>query len=86
MGDLTEVQKSTLIGRLLYGAEELYRRNDPETSDILLALWQTTGHRRAGWMYRFMRLGFSFRIWQRADSARRAAQARWAKLKEKEAS
>ena len=68
MGDLTEVQKSALIGRLLYGAEELYRRNDPETSDILLALWQTTGHRRAGWMYRFMRLGFSFRIWQRVNS------------------
>ena len=70
LGHLKEDQKSRLIGSLLNWSQELFRRNDTESSDILLALWQATGNKRAGWMYRFARLGFSFRNWQRANSCR----------------
>ena len=71
LGHLREGQKSTLIRMLLNLSEELYRRNDAELTDILLSLWQSTGNKSAGWMYRFTRLGFSFRSWQRAKSCRR---------------
>jgi glycosyltransferase involved in cell wall biosynthesis len=65
--DLTEHQKSTLTETLLNLAGQLYQRNDEETSDILLALWQTTQDKRVGRMYVFARFGFSFRNWQRAN-------------------
>ena len=70
LGRLDEGQKSTLVRMLLNLSEELYRINDAESSDILLALWQATGNKSAGWMYRFITLGFSFRNWQRAKSCR----------------
>ena len=70
LGDLTEHQKSTLTVTLLNFATQLYDRNDKQASDILLALWQATGNKRAGWMYRFARFGVSFRGWQRANSWR----------------
>jgi glycosyltransferase involved in cell wall biosynthesis len=66
LGHLNEDQKSKLIETLLWLSEELYRRRDNESSDMLLALWQSTGNKRAGWMYRFAKLGVSYRIWQRA--------------------
>jgi glycosyltransferase involved in cell wall biosynthesis len=65
-GHLNEDQKSKLIETLLWLSEELYRRGDNESSDMLLALWQATGNKRAGWMYRFAKLGVSYPIWQRA--------------------
>jgi glycosyltransferase involved in cell wall biosynthesis len=65
-GHLNEDQKSKLIESLLWLSEELYRRCDNESSDMLLALWRATGNKRAGWMYRFAKLGVSYRIWQRA--------------------
>lgn len=70
LGHLGECQKSTLIRTLLRLSEELYRTNDPESSDILWSLWQATGNKSAAWMYRFKKLGFSFRNWQRAKSCR----------------
>jgi glycosyltransferase involved in cell wall biosynthesis len=70
LGHLNEDQKSTLIGTLLNLAGELYNRNDSDASDILLDLWQATGNKRAVWMYRFARLGVSFRNLQRADACR----------------
>ena len=70
MGDLTGAQKTMLVSRVLYWAEEMYRANDPEASDLLLAAWHATGQRRTQWMYRFQRCGLSFHSWQRADSAR----------------
>lgn len=68
LGGLTENQKSKLMGALLWTAEELYKRKDPHSSDILLALWRATG--RARWMYRFSKLGLSYRSWQRANRLR----------------
>ena len=70
LGDLKEDQKSKLTGILLNSSEYLYSRNDAETADILLALWQATGNKRARWMYWFTKLGLSFRNWQRTDSCR----------------
>jgi len=70
LGNLNEAQKSSLISLLLGVSEELYRRSDPESSDLLLALWRTTGNKRAGWMSRFAKLGVSYRNWQRANSLR----------------
>jgi glycosyltransferase involved in cell wall biosynthesis len=69
LGQLKENQKTTLIKTLLYFSEELYKRNDAESSDILLALWRTTGNKRAGFMYRFTKLGLSFRNWQRVKQS-----------------
>jgi glycosyltransferase involved in cell wall biosynthesis len=68
VGHLSGEQKSSLINMLLDMSEELYRRCDTESSDILLALWQRTGNKRARWMYRFTKFGISFRNWQRANS------------------
>jgi glycosyltransferase involved in cell wall biosynthesis len=68
LGDLKEDQKSRLTGTLLNLAGQIYSRNDKQTSDILLALWQATGDKRAGWMYWFARVGVSFRNWQRTNS------------------
>jgi glycosyltransferase involved in cell wall biosynthesis len=68
LGHLNEDQKSTVIRMLLWLSEELYRRGDTESPDILLAVWQATGNKRAGWMYEFARFGFSFRNWQRANN------------------
>ena len=70
LGDLTQEQKSKLVERLLYLSECLYRKNDNETCDILLALWRATGNKRACWMYRFAKVGISFRTWQRANTFR----------------
>ncbi len=70
LGNLKEDQRSMLTGKLLNSSEHLYSRNDTETSDILLALWKATGNKRARWMYRFTKLGVSFRNWQRANSCR----------------
>ena len=70
LGNLNEAQRSSLTSLLLDVSEELYRRSDPESSDLLLALWQATGNKRAGWMYRFAKLGVSYRNWQRANSFR----------------
>jgi glycosyltransferase involved in cell wall biosynthesis len=71
LGHLKENQKTTLIRTLLYFSEELYKRNDAESSDMLLALWRTTGNKKALWMYRSTKLGFSFRNWHRANECRR---------------
>lgn len=70
LGHLNEEQKSSLFSLLLNVSEELYRRSDTESSDFLLALWQATGNKRVGWMYRFAKLGISYRNWQRANSCR----------------
>jgi len=70
LGGLTEHQRSTLTGTLLNFARELYSRNDPDASNILLALWQVTGNKRASWMYRLSRLGIPFRTLQRANAGR----------------
>jgi glycosyltransferase involved in cell wall biosynthesis len=75
LGHLNQDQKSTLSGRLLWLSEELYSRNDSETSDILLAAWQATGNRKAAWMYRFATLGASWRNWQRAYNFRNRLQS-----------
>jgi glycosyltransferase involved in cell wall biosynthesis len=66
-GHLNEDQESKLIETLLWLSDELYRRRDNESSDMLLALWRATGNKRAGWMYRFAKLGVSFRNWERAN-------------------
>jgi glycosyltransferase involved in cell wall biosynthesis len=66
LGDLSIDQKLRLTARLLNMSENLYKNNDPEAGDILLALWRATGHRRAAWMYRFSRWGISFENWQKA--------------------
>jgi glycosyltransferase involved in cell wall biosynthesis len=71
LGDLREDQKSTLIRTLLNWSAELYSRDDAESADILLALWQATHDKRVGLMYRFARFGFSFRSWQRVLNATR---------------
>jgi|SRR5580704_3721732 glycosyltransferase involved in cell wall biosynthesis len=70
LGDLSIDQKSRLTSRLLNMSENLYKNDDPEAGDILLALWRATGHRRAAWMYRFSRWGISFENWQKATSWR----------------
>lgn len=70
LGDLTDSQKSKLLGMLLSISEELYKRNDPDSRDTLLALWRATGNKRARWMYLFSKLRLSFRSWRRADSLR----------------
>jgi glycosyltransferase involved in cell wall biosynthesis len=68
LGQLNEEQKLSLFISLLNMSEELYRQGDAESSDLLLALWKTTGNKRVGWMYRFAKLGISYRNWQRANS------------------
>jgi glycosyltransferase involved in cell wall biosynthesis len=70
LGDLREDQKSTLTITLLYLAALLYDRDGRQASEILLTLWQVTGHKRAAWMYRFARLGISYRNWVRANNCR----------------
>jgi glycosyltransferase involved in cell wall biosynthesis len=70
LGHVNEEQKPSLIGMLLHLSEELYSRGDSESADILLALWQVTGNKRAGWMYRFAKLGVSYRNWERANTCR----------------
>ena len=70
LGHLKEDQESTLVRTMLNLSEELYRRSDAESSDILRALWQATGNKRALWMYRSTKLGFSFRNWHRANECR----------------
>jgi glycosyltransferase involved in cell wall biosynthesis len=70
LGNVAEEQKPSLIGMLLHLSEELYSRGDSESADILLALWQVTGNKRAGWMYRFAKLGVSYRNWQRVNTCR----------------
>lgn len=70
LGDLTDKQRSKLAKMLVSLSEELYRENHPGSSETLLATWRATRHRRARWMYRFSKLGFSFRSWQRINSLR----------------
>lgn len=70
IGDLNADQRAALTQTLLNFSEELYRRNSPESRDIFLAVSQASGNKRARWLYRFTRLGLSFRSWQRAYSFR----------------
>jgi glycosyltransferase involved in cell wall biosynthesis len=70
LGHLNDVQRSSLTGLLLDVSEELYKRSDTESSALLLALSQATGNKRAGWMYRFAKLGVSHRNWQRVNGFR----------------
>lgn len=70
LGDINEEQRLSLIGMLFHMSEELYSRGDSESADILLALWQATGNKKARWMYQFARLGVSHRNWQRANACR----------------
>jgi len=70
LGNLTEHQKATLTVTLMNLATELYKQNDKQASDILFDLWRATGNKRARWMYRFARLGVSFRHLQRANRFR----------------
>ena len=67
LGGLTRDQKSSLIETLLGCSADLYSRNDADSTDILLALWQVTKDKRASRMYRFVKAGFSFRSWQRVN-------------------
>jgi glycosyltransferase involved in cell wall biosynthesis len=70
LGGLGPVQKSEHTERLLRMSERLYSENDDHASDLLSALWQATGNRRAWWMYRFAKAGVSFRNFQRVDICR----------------
>ncbi|HEV2421508.1 MAG TPA: glycosyltransferase [Candidatus Acidoferrales bacterium] len=70
LGSLTEEQKSTLAGTMMNCAREVYSRNDPETTNVLLDLWQTTGNKRARLMYWSSRLGVSLRTLQRVYALR----------------
>lgn len=70
LGDLTENQKSILTAMLLNLGTELYSRDDSDASNALLALWQATGNKRAGWMHRFARMRVPFRSLQRANACR----------------
>jgi glycosyltransferase involved in cell wall biosynthesis len=70
VGDLKEDQKSKLTRTMLNLAEQLYDRKDRQTSEIVLALWQATGNKRAAWMYWFARFGVSYQNWLRANSCR----------------
>ncbi len=70
LGHLNEKQKSSLVGMLLHLSEELYRRSVTDSRDLLFALSQATGNKRARWMYRFSRLGLSFQSWQLANNYR----------------
>lgn len=70
VGHLTDHQKSTLTDTLLNLATELYDQNDTRACEVLLDLWQLTGHKRAAWMYRFARLGVSYRNWLRINRCR----------------
>jgi GT2 family glycosyltransferase len=67
LGQLKEEQKSTILNTLMCVSEELYRRRDPDSREILSVLRQTTDDKKAAWMYRFKKLGFSFETWQRAN-------------------
>ena len=67
LGHLNEEQKLSLFNSLLNMSEELYRQGDAESSNLLLALWKATGNKRVGWMYRFAKLGVSYRNWQKAN-------------------
>ena len=69
-GDLTDDQKSALTQKLLSLAAKVYDRNDKQAPEILLALWRATGDKKAAWMYRFAKLGISYRNWLRADNCR----------------
>ncbi len=70
VGDLNESQRLTLTGTLLNLSEELYKRKDVESREMLSTLCQVTRNKRAEWMYRFARFGVSFRNWQRANGLR----------------
>jgi glycosyltransferase involved in cell wall biosynthesis len=67
LGGLKEDQKSTLIESLLGRSVELYRQDGSVSGEILLAVWQATGNQMVGSMYRFAKVGFSFRNWERAN-------------------
>lgn len=70
LGNLTRDQATTLTKTLLKWSEHLYKANDAQAPDVLLALSNATHHKRASWMYRFVRLGLSFGIWQKAYNIR----------------
>lgn len=65
-GDLNAHQKLRLTSFMLKLSEYLYHQEDAEVPDILLALWRSTGSKRAGWMYQFARFGGTFHDWERA--------------------
>jgi glycosyltransferase involved in cell wall biosynthesis len=77
VGLLTETQKSTLTGTLLNFAEQLYRLDDQETPDLLLALSQATGDKRCSRMYWFVRIGLLFQSRRRVNLARDAFRVRF---------
>ena len=95
LGGLEPIEESEHTERLLRMSERLYSENDDYASDILLALWQATGNKRAAWMYRFARAGISFRNFQRVDICRarlrrlrdmirkESMSIRWAKYRER---
>ena len=70
LGQLNEDQESKVVRTLLCLSEELYRIEDPGSGEILSVLWRTTGNKKAAWMCRFKKLGFSFDKWQRANNLR----------------
>ena len=63
--DLTEDQKTTLSETLLNWSAELYRQEDAESDDILLAVWRATGNKRAARVYLVAKFGFPIQRWQR---------------------
>jgi glycosyltransferase involved in cell wall biosynthesis len=66
LGHLDEKQRSSVVNMLVHLAEELYSRSDTDSPNVLLAASQATGSKRARWMYRFAKLGVSYKNWQRA--------------------
>jgi glycosyltransferase involved in cell wall biosynthesis len=70
-GVLSEDQRSILVATMLNYAMEVYKRNDPDASQLLLTLWQVTRNKRAGWVYPFARLGVSYQDLQRANGYRK---------------
>jgi glycosyltransferase involved in cell wall biosynthesis len=71
LGDLNEDQRSILVATMLNYAMEVYKRNDPDASRILLTLWQATGNKKAGWVYPFARVGVSYQDLQRTNGYRK---------------
>jgi len=62
LGDLADADRSTLTATLLAYGTQLWIRRDKRVRDVLLALWQATGNKRAGRMYRLAKSGISFHV------------------------
>lgn len=61
--DLSRVQKAQIERTMFRAALELYRLNDVQASEALLALWQATRNPRAFMMYASLKLGISSGVW-----------------------